>query len=98
MSTRTIPRYKLLPGGIQYVVDSDPDSLLKRNGHPNVGAIARAAGIAESAFGRVVNGKRPWAGYGTVLRVSSVAAKARNISVEEAQSMIFAPLEDVVAA
>lgn len=98
MSTRAIPRYELLPEGIQYVADSDPDSLRKRNGHPNVSAIARAASINKSAFSRVVNGTRPWTGYGTVRRVSGVAAKARNISIEEAERMIFAPIEDAVAA
>lgn len=97
MSTRPIPRYTLVPGGIDYVVNSDPDALRKRNGHPNIAAIARAADISHSAFSRVVKGKRP-AGSGTVQRVSSVAAKARCISPEEAQHEIFAPLEDAVAA
>lgn len=97
MSIRPIPRYKLLPGGIDYVVNSDPDALRKRNGDPNIAAITRAAAISHSAFSRVVTGKRP-AGFGTVQRVSGVAAKARDITVEEAQREIFTPLEDVVAA
>lgn len=97
MSTRPIPRYTLVPGGIDYVVNSDPDALRKRNGHPNIAAITRAAEISHSAFSRVVKGKRP-AGYGTVRRVSGVAARARHISLDEAQREIFAPLEDVVAA
>jgi hypothetical protein len=98
MSVRPIPHYKLLPEGIDYVVDSDPDALRKRNGAPNVAAIARAASLSHSAFSRVITGKRPWAGYGTVQRVSGVAAKARNIPVEEAQRQIFAPVEEEIAA
>lgn len=98
MSTRFNPRYKLLPDGLSYIVDSDPDSLRKPNGHPNVGAICRAAEIDPGAFSRVVAGKRPWAGLGVAQRVSGVAAKARNISVDEALPMIFEPVEDGVAA
>lgn len=97
MSTRAIPRYKLLPDGLDYVVDSDPDALRKTNGKPNVAAIARAASLNIAAWNRVVTGKRPWAGAGTVECVSNVAAKARGISVEEAQSMIFERMEGPVA-
>lgn len=98
MPIRPIPRYKLLPNGLDNIVDSDPETLRKGNGAPNVAAIARAADINKSALNRVVTGKRPWAGYGTVQRVSCVVAKARDISVEEAQRLIFEPVEDAVAA
>lgn len=98
MTNRTIPRYKLLPDGLDYVADSDPDCLRKRNGRPNVGAIARAARLDGGAFNRVATGRRPWAGYGTVRRVAKVAATARGVSIEEAERMIFEPVEDAAIA
>lgn len=98
MSTRPIPRFKLRPEGLDFVANSDPDSLRKRNGKPNVAAICRAAAINDGAFGRVVDGTRPWAGFGVAQRVSKVAAAARGISVDEALDLIFEPVEEPVAA
>lgn len=98
MSPRPIARYELLPDGLTYVVDSDPETLRLLNGRPNVAAVARAACLSVSAFNRVVTGKRPWAGYGTAERVSKVAAAARDIPLDEAMENIFKRVEEAVSA
>lgn len=101
MPSRSIPRWKPLPQGIRYVADSDPDALCHGTGNragkpvgtPNMAAIARAACLSKGALNRVFDGTRPWAGGDTVLRVATVAAKAREIPLEEALCMIFEPVE-----